>query len=344
MKKIYITVDVECHDIQQENNYIWGKAKEKEYGLRCILEQGKKHNIPINFFFDMCEANRYGEEYSKRIISTIQSYGQPVYLHLHPNYISGDDERSFLWQYTAEEQYDILKKGFSQYFELLETDTCPAFRVGRYGASPEMYEALNKLNLSVKDLSYCYDSPKMCHLYYGDVHTINRPVMYQRQTILPNTRFVCFDYFGKRKSINTDLHEVGFKELKDVLNRNTPDDIVFTMHSWNFVNRYFFKKGISGSRWQIRKFNKIVEYCKKKGFAFADVGKEDFSARIKTEKIKEEEINNCKGLWSKVKSLFYNFFRFQDMAKINKKYFVVFSTFYALIGVSALMLLLGIIL
>ena len=87
MKRIYITVDVECHDIDLVNNYIWGRVGDQEYGLRCILEQGKKHNIPINFFFDMCEAKRYGDDYAKSIINAIEEYSQPIYLHLHPNYL-----------------------------------------------------------------------------------------------------------------------------------------------------------------------------------------------------------------------------------------------------------------
>ena len=195
MKKAFVTVDVECHDINLENNYIWGKVGNEEFGIRRILELGKKHDIPINFFFDMCEANRYGEGYARRIIDTIRSYGQPVYLHLHPNYISGDDSRTFLWQYSYEEQLDILEKGFKQYCKLMETDSCSAFRVGRYGASEDMYKALSELNVEVNDLSYCYGNRKMCKLTYDEVGTINLPTKYYGQIVFPNTQFICFDYF-----------------------------------------------------------------------------------------------------------------------------------------------------
>ena len=104
MKNVYITIDTECHDANAENNYIWGKTKDGECGIRYIAECGKKHGIHLNFFFDMCESYRYGAEYAKKIIELIRSYGHSVYLHLHPNYISGDDSRSFLWQYSKEEQ------------------------------------------------------------------------------------------------------------------------------------------------------------------------------------------------------------------------------------------------
>lgn len=344
MKRIYITVDVECHDIALENNYIWGKIGDEEFGLRCILEKGKEHNIPINFFFDMCESNRYGNEYAQKIVSTIQEYNQPIYLHLHPNYISGDDARSFLWQYSYEEQYDILKQGFAQYYEIMQTDKCKAFRVGRYGANSDMYQVLSDLNISVIDLSYSYDNANMCHLYFDEVKTINSPVMYKEQLLLPNTRFICFDYFGKKKSINSDLHEVGFHEFKKLLSKELPDNIVFTMHSWHFINRYFFKKGISGDKKQVRKFDKIINYCKKKGFLFSDVGSVDFSNHLNDERKNDKEINTCKSFSEKMKSLFYNFFRFQEIGKINKKYFLIYFAFYFFLGIGFLGILLGILL
>ena len=332
MKRIYITVDVECHNIDLVNNYIWGRVKDKEYGLRCILEQGKKHNIPINFFVDMCESKRYGEDYVKSIIKTIEEYSQPIYLHLHPNYLSGDDNRTFLWEYSYEEQYNLLKEGFTQYYELMQTDVCKAFRAGRYAASPEMYQALDELGFEVIDLSYGYKNDKMCHLYYQDVQTVNLPVIYKNQVVMPNTRFICFDYFGKSKSLNTDIQEAQFQEFKYVLNNSSYEDIVFTIHSWHFINRYFFKKGISGDKKGIKKFDKLIRYCKKQGYTFCDIGKENLKSRAKDGESEKNVINSCKGFWGKIKSFFCNFFRFQEMGKINKKYFIIFSLFYGAVA------------
>ena len=343
MKRIYITVDVECHDIDLVNNYIWGRVGDEEYGLRCILEQGRKHNIPINFFFDMCEAKRYGDDYAKSIINAIEEYSQPIYLHLHPNYLSGDDSRSFLWQYNYDEQYKLLQEGLAQYYELLKTDECRAFRAGRYGASAEMYTALDNLGVRLVDLSYGYKNEKMCHLTYDEVKTVNAPVMYQSQVVLPNTRFVCFDYFGKQKTLNTDIHEAQLQELKDVLRKSSDEDIVFTIHSWHFINRYFFKKGISGDKKGIKKFDKLIKYCKKQGYTFCDVGNENIRERVQTEEPETNAINNCKSFTEKIKSFFYNFARFQEIGKINKKYFKIFSLFYggvALLAVTIIGLLL----
>lgn len=344
MKKIFITVDTECHNITQVNKYIWGKVGKESYGINCILEQAKRHQIPINFFFDMCESNRYGDDYSKRIIEEIQSYGQPIYLHLHPNYISGDDTRSFLWQYSKEEQKEILRYGFDQYYSMLNTDKCLAFRVGRYGASPDMYESMDELGIRTIDLSYCHNNYKMCHLTENEVKTVNAPTYYNNQIILPNTRFVCFDFLGRKKSINTDLHEASFREIKEVLNKAKVEDIVFTMHSWHFIDKRFYRKSIRGDKKQIKKFEKIITYCKRHNYEFADIGKVDFDSRIEKMQEVDSELNLCRGLWGKLKSLYTNFFRFQEIAKLNKKYFAVYLLFYTFLSLGLIGLILLILL
>ena len=280
MKKIFITVDTECHDITQVNKYIWGKVGKEQYGIKYILEQATENEIPINFFFDMCESNRYGDDYSKEIIDEIKSYGQPIFLHLHTNYISGDDTRSFLWQYSKDEQKEIIRQGFNQYCSLLNTDKCLAFRVGRYGASPEMYEVMDELGIRTVDLSYCHNNYKMCHVTENDVKTVNAPTYYKNQIILPNTRFICFDFLGRKKSINTDLHEASFREIKEVLKKLETEYVVFTMHSWHFIDKCFYRKAIRGDKKQIKKFDKIIKYCKKLNYEFADVGNVDFESRI----------------------------------------------------------------
>ena len=336
MKRIFVTVDTECHDIAQENNYIWGEIKGKKWGLPLILEEGKRLGVPINVFFDMCEAKRYGKEYAARIIDETKSYGHPVYLHLHPNYLSGDDKKSYLWQYSLDEQREILREGIEQYKQLTGKDGLDVFRAGRYSSSPDMYTALQDLGESALDLSYCYRNEKMCKLSFDEIGVKNVPTTYKGQTILPNTRFICFDYLGKRRALNTDLREAQLGELKDVIRATKDGDIVFTMHSWHFVDRYFFSKKIRANRAQLKKFRKIVAFCKQNGWTFADLGAEQFDTSKKEDVI----VNNSKSLWGKIKSLFYNFKRFQDIAKLNKKYFLLYAVFYGLLGAGAIAALL----
>ena len=327
MKRIFITVDTECHNGALENNYIWGDVKGTKYGIPMILEEGKRAGVPINFFFDMCEANRCGEEYATRIIDCIRSYDQPVYLHLHPNYVSGDDQKSYLWQYDYDEQKNILATSIAQYKRLTGKDSLDVFRAGRYSASRDMYRALAELGEHCLDLSYCYKNEKMCKLTYAESGTINAPTTFWGQTLLPNTRFICFDYLGKKRALNTDLREAQLGEIKSVL-KNTDGDVVFTIHSWHFFDRYFFTDKIKGNKKQIKKFRKIIRFCKDNGWTFADLGKESFE----TSRVDENIYNNCRTPWQKLKSLVYNFFRFQDTAKLNKKYFALYFAFYAVLA------------
>lgn len=44
----FFTVDIECHDINKENQYIGGKKNDKEYDIGRILELCKQYGIPVN--------------------------------------------------------------------------------------------------------------------------------------------------------------------------------------------------------------------------------------------------------------------------------------------------------
>lgn len=327
MKKIYLTVDLECHDICRKNQYIDGKCKSGEYGLKKILELGKALNIPINFFVDIVEYREYGEAYMTDIIQQIQTYGQHIYLHLHPDYITGDHKRSFLWQYSYAEKKQILKAGFEDYTKFLGKDPV-AFRIGRYGADKEMYQILNEENYSVIDLSYCTFAPKMCHLTEAEIKTKNGVRNFENQIVLPNTRYVGFRIGKTKKFCNLDTSESTFNEWKRYLKRTNLDNIVLTMHVWNFIKKYFFSDIYVGAdKRGEKKFIKMIRFAQKKGFEFGDLEK-DFNMQSNE---CDEEIDLCQGIGGRLQMLFNNYLRFQKIGRLNKKYFIVYTTFYVLI-------------
>lgn len=73
MNKVFLIVEPECHDIEKENQYIWGRKNGMEYGIRHILALSKQYNIPINFFVD------FAKESLLKIVNTIEEYVQPVF-------------------------------------------------------------------------------------------------------------------------------------------------------------------------------------------------------------------------------------------------------------------------
>lgn len=326
-KKIYWTIDIECHDIKKRNLYIDGKLKNGENcGLEHILQLANKFNIPVNCFLDIPEALVYGDQYITDIIDLIHKYGQKVYLHLHPDYITGDRNRSFLWEYNYEEKKEILRKGFELYKKFLgNSPTC--FRIGRYGADEEMYLALNELGISVTDLSYGYNNPHMCHVDHNIIGTMNKAVLFHNQIILPNTRFCGFNLFRKQKALGLDFSETTLNEYKRVLSKSSLDSLVVTMHSWNFIKKYFFLKSyITWDKTQERRFVKMVNFASQNGFVFSDL---DSCPPIVTKDSKDEYIDLCKTLKGKIMMIPNNFIRFFRIAALDKKYFVLYVSFFS---------------
>ncbi len=323
MKKIFLTVDTECHDINLVNQYIYGKKGEKEFGIVKILELAKEYNVPVNFFLDVGENRKYGKEFIREIVDIIHSYNQPVFFHLHPDYISGDSTRTYLWEYSKEEQREIILKALEDYKSFVEIDDKLIFRAGRYGVNLDTYEILSELEFDVLDLSYLCNNNKMCKLDTKEIDSNNAPIKYKNVTLLPNTQFVGFDLFGKKKCIGLDSADATYSEFKSIIKKSRLNNIVFTMHSWNFIKKWFFLKNyIQGDRMMERKFRKSVEYARKHGYEFEDLRKFEFRAD------EDELINLYKN--NKVKCLMNNFFRFQKIARLNKKYFVFYSVIYLL--------------
>ena len=71
-KRIYLTVDTECHDVQKLNEYITGKTKKGLYGLEKILQLGKELDIPINVFLDIPECHTYGDDHIYSLVNTVR--------------------------------------------------------------------------------------------------------------------------------------------------------------------------------------------------------------------------------------------------------------------------------
>lgn len=327
MKKIYLTVDTECHDINNQDRYLWGRTRNgKEYGLRKYLELGKELNIPINFFVDVAECGRYGVDFVKRIVDLIQSYGQPVYFHLHPNFITGDDERSFLWQYSREEKKEILAKAYNYYKEVTGLDHCVAFRAGRYGSDSELYELISSvMGEGVIDLSYGYGNDKMCHLSYSEAGTINDIKRYKGCWLFPNTTYIALK-FVRKFILNVDTSQTTLSEYRRFIKKNKTDNIILTSHSWNFIKVYYFIKGrVWGNNSDVRKFRKMISIAQSNGYQFENLNKLD-----------PQEISGhddslydlCSIFFERILSVAANFIRFQKIARLTRKYFIIYALFY----------------
>lgn len=327
MNTIFLTVDTECHDIRKENQYIWGIKNRKEYGIRHILELGRQYGIPINFFVDFAEEKRYGREFITKIVDVIKKYDQPIFLHLHPNFITGDESRTFLWEYSKEEQKRILKTGITIYTDIMGKKPT-VFRAGRYGVDRNTYDLLDDLLPGVVDFSYTGGYGKMCHVQQELINTVNHYSTYKNLKIMPNCNFVALDLFGKRKTVGVDASEMSLTEFREFIKEANGRDFVLTMHSWNFIDRYFWSASHVGDhRTNERLFKGMVEIARRNGYQFASIEGYDFYTEGVTEDI---SYNACSSFWGKARSFAINFWRFQQMARISKKYLIIYASFYSI--------------
>lgn len=338
-KRLYVTVDTECHDINNQDRYLWGKTREGErWGLEKILEEGKALNIPINFFVDIAEADRYGIGFVKKVVDMITSYGQPVYLHLHPNFITGDDARSYLWQYSEDEQKKILSRAHEIWKELFPSKKCVAFRAGRYGTDSKIYSLLkNEFGEGLIDLSYGSPGGKMCHLTKDEIGIDNVCKYYKGVIIFPNTTYVGLSLLGMTHNFGLDAAQTCFGEYKAVLKQNTVKNIILTMHSWNFIKTWFFREGkVYKDNSALLRFRSMVAYAQDYGYEISSLNDLVFSP----EEV-DQIVDLCETPNGKCRSLYYNYMRFQRMGRLTPKYFMIYFLFYIilLIAFAAILML-----
>jgi len=339
-KRLFITVDTECHDINNQDRYIWGRTHDGEnWGLLKILEEGKKLNIPINFFLDVAEADRYGVEFVKGIADIILSYNQPIFLHLHPNFISGDETRTYLWQYDENMQRIILSRAHQIWNELFPSSPCAAFRAGRYGTDAKIYTLLkNEFGEDLIDLSYSTPGGKMCHLTKEEIGVDNVPIKFCGIVLIPNTKYVSLRLFGRQFNLGLDASQTCLGEYKEIMKHNSLGSTILTMHSWNFIKTWFFKKGKVGKDFSaLKRFRSMVQYAKNEGYIISDL--RDFV-------FEPDSQDQLIDIWAtplgKIKSFYYNFIRFQRIARLSPKYFFIYTVFYLLVVSLTIVLLLNV--
>lgn len=323
MRHIYLTVDTECHDLQKANLYIYGKRRNEFWGIRKILELAKEEKIPVNFFVDVGECKKYGELFVKELVETIHSYKQPVYFHLHPEYISGDYDRTFLWEYSYDEKEKIILEAIEIYKKYSDISDKLIFRAGRYGVDHEVYDILSKLGKQTLDLSYVYNSSKMCHFYESEICVQNVSTEYKNIIIFPNTRFIAFDYFGRKKCVGLDSADATMNEFKRFIKETNLNNVVWTMHSWNFIIKWFFSSTyFRGDKAMVKKFRRSVACARQQGFIFSDLA--DFLYVQENDEI----VNLCDNFSGKLMGIINNFNRFRKIGRLNKKYFIIYTFFY----------------
>lgn len=243
---VIITIDVEVSEryltddrTEEFNNMIYGNVKGAYYGFPKIMEICKKYEILSTFFLDVFEEKRYGESQFIKVCEQIKSEGFDLQLHVHPSR-AYDLKRPSMWQYSLEEQIEIIKDG-KQILSKWIGEQYIAYRGGNfYGIDHNTFTALKENNIRIDSSSfYGHENCKA-------VVTKNKVVEYNSIIEVPVTvfqrnsqiKFLNRVLWQKPSIIKTDINSASLDELKWFVRQAKEHDIKVMnlfMHSYSFL-------------------------------------------------------------------------------------------------------------
>ncbi len=233
MNYAIITVDTEGHDGNNPiDKLIWGELGNGTFaGIDLIMDIAEEHNTKVLFFVDFAEAWDYGREKIAKVAEHISSRGHDVGMHIHPDHMA-DKNRMFLWEYSKEEQRNIITKCTNLYLEILKSRPI-AFRAGKYSAN---YDTLDIIN----DLGYKYDfslfmGQKWCGI--KPEFTADKPCRYKNLIEVPVTSFLASDTIWLKRFDKLDMEMVysQFKYITKELSKYHGYIISLFLHSFSLI-------------------------------------------------------------------------------------------------------------
>lgn len=233
-QKIIVTIDTEGHKGKDPiDKLIWGNTNDGYYGIERIMDEFEKIGVHILFFLDFAEAWDYGEERIKKVAERIIARGHDVGVHIHPDHMA-DKNRMFLWEYSYDEQKDIIRKCTELYEQLIGRKPL-SFRAGKYGANRNTLDILD-------ELGYKYDFSE----YYGQKWcgidppiTVNSPVKYKGIIEFPVTMHRSIKLLRYSRYDKIDIESMVPSELKYALAQITQQDfqvvVTLFLHSFSLL-------------------------------------------------------------------------------------------------------------
>lgn len=266
---ILITVDVETwkHEgrlLPFETNVL-GLTGGREYGVQKIMDVCDAHGAKATFFVDALEHRAVGEKPLSELCRRIESAGHGAQLHVHPNWIPGN-EQGLLSAYPYEAQRAAIAEG-AMMMEKWTGRKPAAFRAGAYGASLDTLRALRDSGIGL-DSSYFLGN-RNCVLWRElGGKTANASFSAEGVTEIPVTVYGMA--LPNRKS-KIDINACSLQELKHAVDRimefNAKSraglrNIVIFLHSFSFVkwNPSYVAAGPDGKT--LEKFVQFIGYIR----------------------------------------------------------------------------------
>ena len=314
-QKVIVTIDTEGHDGKDPvSMLILGETAEGRFGIEYIMDVLDEFNVKALFFVDFAEAWDYGEEKIRNVVDIILRRGHSVGVHIHPDHMV-DKNRLFLWQYTKEEQYDIITKCTELYEKLVGYHPI-SFRAGKYSAN------LDTLDI-ISELGYKYDFSCFFHQQWcgvDPVFTVNAPCKYKNLIEFPVTMHTAFSLGSIKREDKIDIEGMTITELqyalKQVLEQDFPVVVTLFFHSFSLLNwRNNPDKPLKNNT-NIKKLRKAISYVNNnKMLQF--ISENELDEIILAQK---DIAINSQIIWkSNIKGLLYTYLKAVKIAKYNRK-------------------------
>ena len=269
--KVFITFDVEVwcgswSELDQRfpsafDRYCYGRSKAGDYALPKTLEILNANGLCGVFFVEPLFSARFGQRWLDVMVQTIQSAGQDVQLHLHPEWTdeispailpNSTSKRQDLTLYSEVEQSTLIAVG-RRLLEAAKGSAVTAFRAGSFAANLDTYRALRNNGIEIdSSLNAFYDYSAGS---IQGVHDFVSCRLIEGVQTFPVT--VLRDGFGRRRA--AQLNGCTFGELRAALiNAERAGVRNFVIVSHNFE---MLKPGSCDPDWVVvRRFEALCRF------------------------------------------------------------------------------------
>ena len=234
-QKVLVSIDTEGPaGSDPVEHMIYGKTTDGEYGIKYLMRLFSDRNIRGLFFVDIPEMSDHGKEKIERVLRDIDEQDHDVGVHVHPDHM-GDLSRRYLWQYTYDEQYEIIAR-CSDFYEKVLRRSPISFRAGRYGADNNTLLVLDKLG-------YKYD---MSEFYASRYCKITPPVTWNRivkcgenglkEVPVTTFRSLSTPFYSRNDQIDSGNMPSEFRRnIRAIISNGSVDVVSMFFHSFQFL-------------------------------------------------------------------------------------------------------------
>lgn len=264
-QRILVSVDTEAPiGSNAVDNMIYCKTKDGEYGIKYLFDLFEEFGIKALFFVDIPEIVDHGSYSIQKVMEDIENAGHDIGVHVHPDHML-DSNRRYLWEYTRDEQFEIISR-CTDFYEMILGRKPKSFRAGRYGANNDTLDILAQLGYKY-DMSLFYSS-KYCKI--APYFTCNRVKEYKESGLLefPVTTFKSFTspFYSRNDQIAPGFYPFEFKkDLKEIIKSQEIDVISLIFHSFEFIDWRKNPDKPSFNERKLFRVRKNLEFIKQNG-------------------------------------------------------------------------------